>query len=61
MAEVVTKRHSYTVGYKLTVIEFVEKTNNCAAQRKFGVSEKLVHDWRKKKAELESLLKSRSV
>ena len=42
MATVVRKRHSYTARYKLTVVEFAEKTNNCAAQRKFGVSEKLV-------------------
>ena len=43
MATVVRKRHSYTAPYKLTVVEFVEKTlNNCAAQRKFGVSEKLL-------------------
>ena len=60
MATVVRKRHSYTARYKLTVVEFVEKTNNCAAQRKFGVSEKLVRDWRNNKAELESLPKSRS-
>ena len=34
---IVRKRHRYTTGYKLTVVEFAEKTNNCAAQRKFGV------------------------
>ena len=41
MAIVVRKRHSYTACYKLTVVEFAEKTNNCPAQRKFGVSKKL--------------------
>ena len=32
----------YCTLQKLTVVEFAEKTNNCAAQRKFGVSEKLL-------------------
>lgn len=54
-----SKRLSYTVGFKLKVIEFAEKNSNRSAQRQFDVNEKLVRDWRKKKVELESLPKSR--
>ena len=42
MATVVRERHSYTAHFKLTVVEFEEKTNNCAAQRKFSISNKLL-------------------
>ena len=40
------KRAAYDNAYKLRVIEFAESNNNCAAQREFGISEKLVRDWR---------------
>ena len=42
-------RISYTAGFKLKVIEYAEKSNNLAASRQFGVNEKLVRDWKKKK------------
>ena len=43
-------RRSYTAGFKLEVIIYAEENGgNMAAQRKFGVSEKLVRDWRKQK------------
>ena len=38
MTTVVRKRHSYTAHFKLTIVDFAEKTNNCAAQGKFGIS-----------------------
>ena len=44
------KRESYEASFKLKVIAYAEDFNNCAAEREFGVNEKLVRDWRKKKA-----------
>jgi len=46
------KRNAYDTAFKLTVIEYAESHNNCAAQRQFGITEKMVRDWRKKKTEL---------
>jgi len=43
---------SYDAGYKLQVVEFAENSSNAAAERQFGVSEKLVRDWRKMKETL---------
>ena len=46
------KRIAYGNSFKLRVrvVEFAEKkTNNCAGEREFGVSENLVRDWRKAK------------
>ena len=48
-------RTSYTASFKLRVVEEAEKTSNRGAGRKFGVNEKLVRDWRKKKDELMKL------
>ena len=36
----------YSAKFKLQVVNFADKTNNCAASRKFGVNEKLVRDWK---------------
>ena len=46
------KRSAYDNSFKLRVVEFAEKTNNCDAEREFGVSEKLVRDWRKTKGKI---------
>ena len=46
------KRMKYNAGFKLKVVEFAKKTNNCAAAREFTISEKLVRDWRKTEVEL---------
>lgn len=43
------KRRAYDNAFKLRVIEFAERISNCAAERQFGVTEKLVRDWRKSK------------
>ena len=48
-----SKRTSYTAAFKLKVIETAEKCGNRATGREYSVNEKLVRDWRKKKAELE--------
>ena len=54
------KRMSYTTGFKLKVVELAIKNGNRSAGRKYGVNEKLVHDWRKRKTELEKLYTSSS-
>ena len=54
-----SKRSSYTAGFKLKVIETAEECGNRAAGREHSVSEKLVRDWRKKKAELKALPRSK--
>lgn len=46
------KRNSYDVRYKLEVIEFAQQSSNCAAERKYGVSEKMVRDWRSKEEKI---------
>lgn len=53
------KRMCYSAGFKLKVVFFAEQSNNCAASRQFGVSEKQVRDWRKMKASLETMPKSK--
>ena len=39
------KRRNYEARFKLTVVDFAEKSNNSAAGRQFGVSEKLIRDF----------------
>ena len=46
------KRSAYDAGFKLKVVEYAESNNNSKAGREFGVSEKLVRDWRKAKETL---------
>ncbi|KAH3747445.1 hypothetical protein DPMN_181872 [Dreissena polymorpha] len=44
------KRQAYDNASKIRVVEFVENLdNNSAAEREFGISEKLVRDWRTNK------------
>ncbi|KAG0428089.1 hypothetical protein HPB47_024887 [Ixodes persulcatus] len=47
-----SRRMSYTTGFKRRVILFAESSNNCAAQRKFDANEKLVRGWRKQRDNL---------
>ena len=49
----------YDAGFKLKVVEFAKKTNNCAAAREFTISEKLVRDWRKAEVELRKMPKTK--
>lgn len=53
------ERHYYDANYKLNVIRYAEDTNNCAAGRKFGISEKNVRRWRKQKIDLQSASSTR--
>ena len=53
------KRMKYDAGFKLKVVEFAKKTNNCAAAREFTISEKLVRDWRKAEVELRKMPKTK--
>ena len=46
---------SNTAGFKLRVIETAEQSGNRSAGHEHNISEKLVRDWRKKKAELKAL------
>jgi transposase-like protein len=45
-------RRSYDFKFKLQVIREAEKTNNCAAARKFDVTENNVRRWRQQKNDL---------
>ena len=49
---------SYTGGFKLRVIETAQSENRSAGSE-HNVSEKLVRDWRKKKADLKALPRTR--
>jgi transposase-like protein len=46
-------RRSYTAAFKLEVAIYAEeKGGNMAAQRKYGVNEKVIRGWRKQKETL---------
>ncbi|XP_049275014.1 uncharacterized protein LOC125759811 isoform X1 [Rhipicephalus sanguineus] len=45
-------RRSYTATFKRAAILRAEETNNCAAGRKFGVSERIVRQWRLQRNEI---------
>ena len=49
------KRSSYDAAFKLQVVGFATVNNNCAAARKFGVDEKQVREWKKRKNNLEEM------
>jgi len=51
------KRNKYTAQFKLAVITFAENSNNSAAGREYGVSEKLVRDWKKVSTRLSEMPK----
>ena len=48
----VAKRRSYTAGFNLKAVEIAESSGNRSAEKDLGISEKLVHDWIKKKTKL---------
>lgn len=52
-------RLSYTVAFKLKAVDYAEQNGSRSASEQYDVNEKQVRDWRGKKAELESLSKSR--
>lgn len=45
-------RKSYTAQFKLKAIAYAKEHGNRATEREFGISEKLVRDWRKSKETL---------
>lgn len=49
------QKKAYDSNFKLEVVSYAEQHSNAAAERKYGVNEKLVRDWRKNKTELISL------
>ena len=53
------KRKSYTAQFKLQIIKYAAENGNRATERKFGVSEKLVRDWRKAEETLIAMKKTK--
>ena len=53
------KRMKYEAKFKIKVVEFPLETNNWESSRKFGVSEKLVRDWRKQVEKIKKPPKSK--
>ncbi|XP_026095530.1 uncharacterized protein LOC113067371 isoform X4 [Carassius auratus] len=53
------KRKSYSAEYKLQAVKYAAENGNRAAGRKFGVSEKLVRDWRKMEVTLTLMKKTK--
>ena len=54
-----TRRSSYKAKEKLTIIAYEEEHGNRAAGRKFGVNESTVRTFRKKKTEIEAMLRQK--
>ena len=49
-------RRFYSPHYKLQVVHHAEQHGNRPGERVFGVSEKLIRDWRKQKQRLEDFV-----
>lgn len=47
-----SNRRSFTAAFKRNVILYAEATNNCAAQRHFHISEKMVRGWRSQREQI---------
>ena len=52
------KIKSYTISFKLEVVEFAENRSITAAAQKYNVDRHSVRDWKKKKNELQELSSS---
>uniref|UniRef100_H3A682 HTH CENPB-type domain-containing protein n=1 Tax=Latimeria chalumnae TaxID=7897 RepID=H3A682_LATCH len=50
-------RSSHDAGFKLQVVEYAEQSNNSATGCEFGITEKMVRDWRKMEETLKEMLK----
>ena len=55
------KRSTYDAAFKLQVVSFVTANNNCAAAREFGVDEKQVREWKKRKNNLEEMPRTKKL
>lgn len=53
------KRKSYSAHYKLQVVKYAAENGNRASERKFGVNEKLVRNWRKVEDTLTAMKKTK--
>eukprot|EP00794_Sanderia_malayensis_P014636 gene14636-16155_t len=53
------KMRSYTIGFKLEVVEYAKVNSNQAAATKFNVDRTSVREWRKKERDLKGMLSSR--
>ena len=49
------KRRKYDARFKLQAINFAKENNNCAAARKYGVTEKMIRDWKNKEESLKQM------
>lgn len=54
-----SKRRSYCADFKLQVVKYAAEHGNRAAERSFGVNEKLVRDWRKAEEALSTMRRSK--
>ncbi|KAG7162927.1 Pogo transposable element-like 88 [Homarus americanus] len=53
------KRTEYEARFKLKVIACANSTNNCAAARDYGISEKFVRDWKKNEDTINKMAKKK--
>ena len=53
------KRMSYTAEFKLEAIKYAKDNGNRAAERKYGPTEKMIRDWRKKEETLKTIPKTK--
>nr|XP_008104014.1 PREDICTED: uncharacterized protein LOC103278093 isoform X7 [Anolis carolinensis] len=49
------RRKKYEASFKLRVVNFAMEHNNCAAARQYGVTEKMVRDWKANEKALKSM------
>ncbi|KAJ1130885.1 hypothetical protein NDU88_009229 [Pleurodeles waltl] len=49
------RRKKYEASFKLKVVNFAMEHNNCAAARQYGVTEKMVRDWKANEKALKSM------
>lgn len=55
MAPAAARRKKYEASYKLKVVNFAMEHNSCAAARQYGVTEKMVRDWKANEKALRSM------
>ena len=53
------KNNKYTAEFKLKVVQYAHLINNCAAAREYGVSEKLVRDWKRLETKIAAMPKKK--
>uniref|UniRef100_K7FGA6 HTH CENPB-type domain-containing protein n=1 Tax=Pelodiscus sinensis TaxID=13735 RepID=K7FGA6_PELSI len=52
-------RRKFEASFKLKVVKFAKEHNNCAAARQYGVTEKMVRDWKANEDALKSMPSSK--